>query len=120
MQVTVELDFCAAHRLPRHPGACRNLHGHNYRLLATLEGPVDPETGMVADFFDVKRIIQETVVAVLDHADLNQLLENPTAENIAVWIWDRLRPRLPLLSEIALHETHDCLVRYRGPRVGAT
>jgi 6-pyruvoyltetrahydropterin/6-carboxytetrahydropterin synthase len=114
MQLCAELHFCASHRLPRHPGACRNLHGHNYRLCVSLEGPVDPETGMVADFLHVKKVCQERVIARLDHTDLNALLENPTAENIAVWIWNELVAHLPLLSEVTLYETHDCFVRYRG------
>lgn len=114
MQLTIELHFCAAHRLPFHPGPCRNPHGHNYRLLVTLEGPVDPSTGMVYDFFTLKQLVSEKVIARVDHKDLNAFIENPTAENIAVWIWRQLKPDVPLLSEIALYEVHDCCVRYRG------
>jgi 6-pyruvoyltetrahydropterin/6-carboxytetrahydropterin synthase len=114
MQITVAFHFCAAHRLPLHPGPCRNLHGHNYRLLVSVEGGVDPATGMVQDFYQVKSAVQEEVLARVDHTDLNDLLENPTAEHIAVWIWRRLRPVLPRLAEIVLYETDDCSVRYRG------
>jgi 6-pyruvoyltetrahydropterin/6-carboxytetrahydropterin synthase len=118
MQVTTEFHFSAGHRLPRHAGACRTPHGHNYRLLVSVEGPVDPETGMVIDFHHLKRIVEEKVVARLDHVDLNELLENPTAENIATWIWRELWPGLPRLSEICLYELHDCCVRYRGEEDG--
>lgn len=114
MQVTCEFHFCAAHRLPRHPGACKNLHGHNYRLLVSAEGPIDPESGMVVDFYELRRLVLERVVGRLDHADLNRLLENPTAEHIALWIWQELRPAVPRLAEVVLYETHDCFVRYRG------
>jgi 6-pyruvoyltetrahydropterin/6-carboxytetrahydropterin synthase len=118
MEIVAEFHFCSAHRLPRHPGACRNLHGHNYRLLTSFSGPVDRDTGMVYDFFHVKKVVNEKIIARLDHADLNTLLENPTAENIALWIWAELRSDLPLLSEVCLYETHDCFVRYRGEADG--
>src|SRR5438067_326907 len=116
LQATCEFHFCAAHRLPNHPGPCRNLHGHNYRLLVTVEGPLDQQSGMVHDFYNIKRVVQERIVARLDHGDLNTILDNPTAEQIAVWVWQQLKPDLPLLAELTLFETHDCSVRYRGEK----
>ena len=84
--------------------------------LACRAAEVDPRTGMIADFGDVKRIVQEHVLARVDHRDLNDVLENPTAENIARWIWEVLEPRLPGLAEIRLYEIQDSCVTYRGPR----
>ena len=106
--------FDAAHRLPRHPGKCRRPHGHSYELVVAVDRPVDEESGLAIDFTDLKRVVAEEVLERLDHTDLNELMENPSAELIAVWIWGRLRDRLPGLSEIELHETRDCSVVYRG------
>jgi 6-pyruvoyltetrahydropterin/6-carboxytetrahydropterin synthase len=106
--------FEAAHRLPRHPGKCRDLHGHSYRLAVSVDRPVDPETGLAIDFSDLKEIVRREVVDRLDHKDLNAILDNPTAERIAVHVWDRLAPALPGLVEIELHETESCSVVYRG------
>jgi 6-pyruvoyltetrahydropterin/6-carboxytetrahydropterin synthase len=80
-----------------------------------IEGEVDPRSGMIADFGDIKRVVQEQVLAVADHQDLNGILENPTAENIARWIWEALDGRLPGLVEIRLFEMPDSCVTYRGP-----
>lgn len=115
-QVSSEFHFCAAHRLPEHPGLCKNLHGHNYKLVVLCEGSLDPRTGMVIDFFTLQKVVQEKVLARLDHSDLNTLLAVPTAENIILWIWGALEGELPSLGELMLYETHDCYVRYRPAR----
>jgi 6-pyruvoyltetrahydropterin/6-carboxytetrahydropterin synthase len=115
MRLDVEFYFAAAHRLPRYDGPCFRMHGHNYRFLVALEGEVDPRTGMIADFGEVKRIVQEQVLARVDHQNLNDVLENPTAENIARWIWEALEPHVPGLAEIRLYEIPDSCVTYRGP-----
>ena len=79
------------------------------------EGKVDPATGLAIDFAVVKRLVHEKVVEPLDHTYLNETIAVPSAENIAVWIWDRLeRTELPL-REIWLFETSGCFVVYRGP-----
>ncbi len=114
MIVSKRFRFEAAHRLPRYKGPCFELHGHSYELHVTLEMPVDPETGMTVDFFRLEAEVKERVLSRLDHKNINDLLENPTAENIAVWIWDRLKPLFPSLSEIRLLETADSSVTYRG------
>ncbi len=116
MRLDVEFYFAAAHRLPRYEGPCFRMHGHNYRFFVGLEGEVDPRTGMIADFGEVKRIVQEQVLARVDHRDLNDVLENPTAENIARWIWEVLEPHVPGLAEVRLYEIPDSCVTYRGPR----
>jgi 6-pyruvoyltetrahydropterin/6-carboxytetrahydropterin synthase len=115
MRLDVEFHFAAAHRLPRYDGPCFRMHGHNYRFLVGLEGEVDPATGMVADFGVVKDLVQEHVLARVDHQNLNDVLENPTAENIARWIWEVIEPRLPGLAEVRLYEIPDSCVTYRGP-----
>jgi len=106
--------FEAAHQLPRYDGPCRNLHGHSYELHVSLEMPVDSRTGMTLDFFLLERVVQERILDRLDHRNINDVLENPTAEHIAIWIWDQLKPAFPALSEVRLFETPDSAVAYRG------
>ncbi len=118
MRLDVEFTFAAAHRLPRYQGPCQRLHGHNYRMYVAVEGEVDPGSGMVADFGRVKQVVQELVLARVDHRDLNDILENPTAENIARWAWETLEPGLPGLCEVRLREIPDSCVTYRGPGGG--
>ena len=114
MRVRRAFQFEAAHRLPHHPGKCRELHGHSYRLVVTIVGKIDPGSGMVVDFSDLKQLVKSEVVDTLDHKSVNDVMENPTAEEMAVWIWGRLAARLPGLDEVELHETRDCSVVYRG------
>ena len=115
MRLDVEFTFAAAHRLPRYDGPCFRLHGHNYRFFVALEGEVDPQSGMITDFGVVKEVVQEHVLSRVDHRDLNELLDNPTAENIARWIWEVLAGRLAGLAEVRLYEIPDSCVTYRGP-----
>jgi 6-pyruvoyltetrahydropterin/6-carboxytetrahydropterin synthase len=107
-------EFEAAHRLPHHPGKCRELHGHSYRLVVSVQRPVDPGTGLAVDFADVKAAVRREAVDPLDHRLVNELIDNPTAENMAVWIWERVAASLPGLVEIELYETRECSVVYRG------
>jgi 6-pyruvoyltetrahydropterin/6-carboxytetrahydropterin synthase len=106
--------FEAAHRLPHHPGKCRELHGHSFELAVTLELPVDAQSGMALDFQAIKEAVHQRVLARVDHRNLNDIMDNPTAELLAVWIWQQLVEALPGLSEIELFETRDCSVVYRG------
>lgn len=114
MKVRRRFTFEASHRLPHHPGKCRELHGHSYRLFVTVDRPVDAATGMAIDFGDLKTVVRREVVDVLDHRHVNDVLDNPTAEVMAIWIWRRLEPSLPGLDEVELHETENCSVVYRG------
>ncbi len=114
MRLDVELHFAAAHRLPRYDGPCFRMHGHNYRMFVGVEGETDPRTGMVADFGEIERTVQELVLARVDHQTLNDILENPTAENIARWVFETLKPRIPGLCEVRLYEIPGCCVTYRG------
>ena len=107
----------SAHRLPHVPAGhkCARLHGHSFRVEIHVSGPVDPQRGWVMDFADVKAAFAP-LYAQLDHQYLNDVpgLENPTSENLARWIWLRLKPALPALSEVAVHETCTSGCRYRG------
>ena len=114
MIVRRRFTFEAAHELPNHPGKCQRLHGHSYVLLVSVEGDIEPQSGMVIDFSDLKRIVNDAVVDRLDHRYINDLIENPTAERMAEWSWQELAPLLPGLMEIELYETERCSVIYRG------
>ncbi len=114
MRVKTAFDFEAAHRLPRHPGKCRDLHGHSYRLVVTVDRPVAEDSGIAIDFSDLKRVVRDEVVDRLDHTYINDRIDNPTAEVMAVWMWNALRGPLHGLVEIELWETRSCAVVYRG------
>ena len=117
MKITQAFRFEAAHRLPQvkdtHP--CYRLHGHSYRVELQLEGPVDAKTGFVVDFFDIEEAMRP-LLKQLDHYYLNEIagLENPTAENIAIWIWRRVKGSLPALAVVRVFETPDCWAEYDG------
>ncbi len=115
MRLDVEFYFAAAHRLPRYEGPCFRMHGHNYKFFVTVEGEVDPASGMIADFGVIKQVVGERILAKVDHRTLNDTLDNPTAENIARWIWEELEGALPGLAEVRLYEIPDSCVTYRGP-----
>jgi 6-pyruvoyltetrahydropterin/6-carboxytetrahydropterin synthase len=118
VQIRKSFTFEAAHVLPHHSGKCARLHGHSYRLDVALEGPLQqsgPATGMVEDFEVVSRVVKAAVIDTLDHRSLNELMDNPTAENIVSWIWDRLASDLSQLAELTLWETpRACVVMKRG------
>lgn len=98
LKITKEFTFDAAHHLTKYYGKCENVHGHTYRLLVTLNGEVQPN-GMVIDFIIFKRIVTKHILDFLDHKDLNTIFENPTAENILLWIWNKLSNIEQLLAE---------------------
>ena len=108
----------AAHFLPNVPAdhKCRRMHGHSFRIEVHVEGEVDPELGWVMDFADLKRAFRP-IFDQLDHHCLNDIegLENPTSENLAHWIWQRLAPDLPGLKAIVVQETCNSGCRYTGP-----
>lgn len=117
MIVRREFSFDAAHQLPKYHGKCEKLHGHTYHLGVSLWGEPDEE-GMVCDFSLIKTIVAENVLSCLDHSYLNDIIPNPTAENIARWVWEQLA--LPFkkvncsLFEVQVWETADCSAIYRG------
>lgn len=117
MDIFKKITFEAAHRLPNCPPdhKCGRLHGHSFTVELHVTGPVDPRTGWVMDFGDIKRAFAP-LYDQLDHRHLNDLpgLENPTSENIARWIWQRLKPALPLLARVVVHETCTAGASYDG------
>ena len=117
MDLFAEFSFEAAHRLPNvaPDHKCARLHGHSFNVRVTVTGPVDPKLGWVIDFADVKRAFAP-LRAVLDHYYLNEVegLENPTSEVLAMWLWKRLKPNLPMLSAVEVRETCTVGCVYRG------
>lgn len=134
VRVTRRLHFASAHRLARAEwsdeenarvfGACSNpsWHGHNYELDVTVAGEVDPETGFVMDLKELRALVERRVIEDLDHRNLNLDVGwmeglNPTTENLAVAIWDRLVDGIPDgvdLERIVLWETPRNYVEYTG------
>ena len=108
-RVTRSFSFEAAHQLDWHSGACKNLHGHSYRLEVTVSGPLTGD-GIVIDFADLSALVQREVIDRFDHTYLNDLLPNPTAELIAADIWDRLVRAGAVLHRIVLWETENSCV----------
>jgi 6-pyruvoyltetrahydropterin/6-carboxytetrahydropterin synthase len=112
-----EFSFEAAHRLPSAPAdnKCARLHGHSFRVELVCEGAFDPASGWLVDFAVVKRAF-DPCLAQLDHRYLNEIegLENPTAENLARWIWLRVKPSLPWLMQVTVLETCTARCEYRG------
>lgn len=117
MELYKDFRFEAAHRLPNVPEGhkCARLHGHSFLVRVSVTGDVDSHTGWVVDFDDLKQAF-EPIKTQLDHYYLNDIdgLENPTSENLARWIWQRLHPILPLLSAVEVRETCNVGCIYRG------
>lgn len=109
--------FDSAHYLPEVPKGhkCGNMHGHTYSLKVFVSGEIDPVTCWFMDFEDLKKTINP-VIERLDHQVLNEIegLENPTAENVVVWIWNQIYTRLPELVKLELSETPGSGVIYEG------
>jgi 6-pyruvoyltetrahydropterin/6-carboxytetrahydropterin synthase len=107
----------SAHRLPNVPAGhkCARVHGHSFRVELHVSGPVDAHLGWVMDFAEVKAAF-DPLYRQLDHHYLNDVpgLENPTSENLAKWIWQQLKPTLPQLSAVVVHETCTSGARYTG------
>ncbi len=133
IKVSRKAHFNAAHRLYRKDwsdekndavfGKCNNpnFHGHNYELIVSVYGDIDPETGFVMDMKVLKDLIVDKVENALDHKNLNVEVPefkdlNPTAENISVVIWNKLRPHVEKKHEleVVLYETPRNFVTYKG------
>jgi len=117
MEIFKEFMIEAAHRLPHVPPGhkCGRLHGHSFRVEVGIRGAVGRDTGWVMDFADVKEAFVP-LFDKLDHHYLNEVegLENPTSENLARWIWERLRSALPSLSKVVVRETCTSGCVYQG------
>ncbi len=107
----------AAHRLPNLPAdhKCSRLHGHSITIEIHCSGELTQREGWVIDFGDIKKAFKP-IFLQLDHNYLNDIkgLENPTSENLACWIWERLKPDLPQLSQVVIRETCTSGCSYKG------
>ncbi|MBI2379293.1 MAG: 6-carboxytetrahydropterin synthase QueD [Gammaproteobacteria bacterium] len=119
MEIYKEFVFEAAHRLPNVPSGhkCGRLHGHSFRIELHVRGELGEHSGWIMDYADLKAAFKPTYDR-LDHHYLNDIpgLENPTSEVIAVWIWDQMKPVLPLLSKVVVKETCTSGCVYQGPK----
>lgn len=119
MKVRLSKDFIveAAQSLPMVPAGhkCSRLHGHTFTIEICVEGEVGAESGWLYDHAEIS-VAMKPIVAELDHSYLNEIpgLENPTIEMMCAWIWEKLKPSLPELCEIIIHETPSARCSYRG------
>jgi len=121
-EVSVDETFAAAHNLRNYKGKCENLHGHNYKVRVTLAGKEVDSTGLLYDFVHLKQVIQG-VIRSLDHKYLNELppfdVLNPSAENIARYIYEQTSKQLPQapngagVASITVWETDVAAATYR-------
>jgi len=102
--------FDAAHHLPDYEGLCSAHHGHRFKLEIEIEGFPEPKTGMIVDFKILNSWVKELIIDKLDHTDINNLISNPTAENILSWIYLTLSLSSKFqfkLSRLRLYETEN-------------
>ena len=108
MEIFKTFTLESAHRLPNVPDGhkCARVHGHSFRVELHVSGPVDPRLGWVMDFVEIEQAF-DPLFQRLDHQYLNDVpgLDNPTSENLARYIWRELKPVLPLLTRVVVHET---------------
>ncbi|MCE5313625.1 MAG: 6-carboxytetrahydropterin synthase QueD [Armatimonadota bacterium] len=114
-EITIEDSFDAAHRLPNYQGDCSRVHGHTYKVQARFRADMLDSVGMAIDFRMAKEILRETL-NIMDHHYINELPEfsdqNPTAENIARFIYDRVITRERLLHSVSVWETPTSCATY--------
>ncbi len=120
ISITKKFEFHAAHHLPNHLGACNNVHGHSYLLEITIVGDIireGPETGMVMDFSELKRIVTLNILDKVDHVDLNTIYKNPTAEEMvedfARILAAAITTEISWVHRIRLYETSTSYVEWR-------
>jgi 6-pyruvoyltetrahydropterin/6-carboxytetrahydropterin synthase len=121
MEIFKEFTIEAAHRLPHVPPGhkCGRLHGHSFRIQIHVRGPINAESGWIVDFADIKAAFKP-IEEQIDHNYLNEIpgLENPTSENIALWLWQKLHTTLPQLCRIVVQETCTTGATYGGDLEG--
>lgn len=138
IEISKDFEFEAAHSLPHLPWdhKCHRLHGHSYKLRVTCSGAINHDYGWVIDYADISKVVN-TIITAIDHTNIDQLFFVPprpettdagiprvkvgaahqtkpsTAENLAIWFYDQLKPTLPSLVEIQIKETSSSCVIYR-------
>jgi len=119
MIIAKRVSFDAAHYLPNYAGKCRNMHGHRWVVELGIKGILDPRTGMVVDFTWIKKVLGTVVTKKFDHTNLNNFFDNPTAENIAKYIFGKIMnewiqgPTEPIIAEfVRVWESEDSVAEY--------
>jgi len=119
MIVAKRVSFDAAHYLPNYKGKCRNMHGHRWVVEVGFEGKSDAVTGMVVDFTWIKKVLGTEVTRKFDHTNLNDFFKNPTAENVARHIFDKITtewiqgPSEPIMTKfVRVWESEDSMAEY--------
>ena len=112
--ITKKFDFEAAHFIPAFAEGhkCRRMHGHSFKVEIKVKGDLNPDLGILMDFADIKAVVKP-YIEYLDHDCLNDLAErdnvdllrNPTSENICLWLFKEIKPKLPMLFSVIVHET---------------
>ena len=112
-QFRIESARFLPHLPESHP--CRRIHGHSFRVEISVEGEMDQKMGWLYDHAEIGKATKE-IIEKLDHRYLNDIpgLENPTFENLAIWIWNDLKTKCPDLCEVVVHETASVRCSYRG------
>ena len=121
IEIARDTKFEAAHYLPHVPAThkCSRMHGHTYRLTAIWRGPIEPDLGWVTDFGELRDMLAPLLKQV-DHHLLNDLVDNPTCENMLVWLWQEITNQATdwglgvQLAELRLRETDTSWATYRG------
>lgn len=108
-----EFTFDSAHNLRWNKGKCKNIHGHTYKLQVFVTGKLN-KNGIIIDLKDLDKLVKKEVIELLDHTYINKIVENPTLENLSIWIWKRLKKRLNNLHELRIWETPKSFVVYTG------
>ena len=118
MLLSKEFVCDAAHNLVNYHGKCEKLHGHTYKLKVVLEGVPDPE-GMIMDFIELSDIVKKHAISRLDHSYINDFIAQPSAENIAIWIWHEIEDKVKR-ENCGLYEVHvwetasSCVILRKG------
>jgi 6-pyruvoyltetrahydropterin/6-carboxytetrahydropterin synthase len=122
-EVSKKMEFAAAHFLPDYNGKCSQTHGHTWEVEVTISGEIDDKTGMVVDFSLVKKILEPIIDQFFDHHLLNDTINNPTAENIAQWLFEAFREEMghykifhsdKCLEAVTVWESRDSKATVRG------
>ncbi len=92
------------------------MHGHTFKIIVELDGLIDKKTGFLMDFYDLDIIVENEIIKKIDHKILNDIdgLENPSSENLSIWIWNQLIDHLPILAKITISEEDGTGIKYSG------